>query len=401
MAGKVDIRLAAQCFCKSATFSETIPAASLPLQTGVCHCTSCRRVTGAMFTCLVSWFGPHQEIWDSSLKRFAFTKNVTFFSCPTCSCLMFVHFPAGIEGDEERFEVCAGVLPNLPDVELIRIRDNLFVDDTLDGGATIMLRRPNADGELIPSWKGFRNHSEQIESNWPTKEDRSEMLRGPSLDKLAIGCKCGGVKLALQSGKDDFAAMKAEDLPFFVDPTTYKLLASCDSCNSCRLTSGTTPMYWISALLKHMLFRTVGDNGQDTTQNGFPDTITSLEAAVKNSSDNLNQPLGSLSVFASSKDARRFFCSNCSASIFYTTADRPDVVDIAVGVLQSPDGARAEQYLTWNYGMMGYTEDVAGGWRDGLVASMKKDAEEWRIERDIPKCFRRIVKEQQITEGML
>ncbi|KAK3190640.1 hypothetical protein K4F52_003331 [Lecanicillium sp. MT-2017a] len=308
---------------------------------------------------------------------------------------MFVHSAAELEGEEDQFEVCAGVLPNVPGVELIRFRDNLFVEDTLDGGAAIMLRRPNADGAIIPSWKGFRDESEKIDINWPTESLRNELLRGSAPDKLLIGCKCGGVKFALQSGREDFAAMKPEDLPYFVDPSTYKLSANCDACDSCRLTSGTMPMYWITALLKHMLFVSVDDDGHVITRGGFPATAAALEEAVKSAeSDASEQPFGSLKVFASSKGARRYSCSTCSASILYTAAADPDMLDIAVGVLQSPDGARAEKFLTWNYGVFAYTEDVVGGWREPLVASMKKDAEDWRLERNIPKCFRRLVKER-------
>jgi hypothetical protein len=303
---------------------------------------------------------------------------------------MFFHFPAGVEGgNEDRFEVCAALLPNLPGVDLILIRDHLFVGDTVDGGASFMLQRPNADGVVVPRWKGWRGESEQLDVDWPSQPDRSKMMKGTLPDEIPIGCKCGGVSFTIQRAKEDYAAMERKNLPYFVDPTTHKLLASCDVCDSCRLTSGTTPVYWISALLKHVKFGRQSGNG---VENDLPESASALEAAVTETRD---RRFGSLAVYASSNDGRRYSCSECSASIFYTKPSQPDVIDIAIGVLQSPDGARAEGFLTWNYGAIGYMEDVSNGWREGVVGAMKRDAEDWRIKMEIPKCFRRIVKEKE------
>lgn len=64
----------------------------------------------------------------------------------------------------------------------------------------------------------------------------------------------------------------------------------------------------------------------------------------------------------------------------------------------TPDGARAEEFLVWDHGTVNYKEDVAGGWRASLIASMETDWE-WRIEHDIPKSFRRLLKEQEATNA--
>lgn len=224
---------------------------------------------------------------------------------------------------------------------------------------------------------------------------QSENLR----DELPIACKCGGATFTLRRGIEDYASMKRKYLPGFVDPTTFKLVAGCDACDSCRLTTGSLPAYWASALLKHLSFEK-GDNSKesdDAAADDFPPTFAALESAVKESQQSKAagcSRFGSLQIFSSSDDVRRYSCSICSASIFYTNANEPEAVDIAMGVLHAPDGARAESFLTWDHGTIDYKEDVAGGWRARLTASMERDEEEWRIEHDIPKCFRRLRKEQ-------
>lgn len=191
----------------------------------------------------------------------------------------------------------------------------------------------------------------------------------------------------------DYASMKRKDLPDFVDLKTYKLVAACDARDSCRLRTGSVPAYWISALLKHLCFKkdSKGIELADAPVNGFPATFSALEQVVKQSQQSKTAKraqFGSLQIFSSSSNVRRYSCSNCSASIFYTNANDPESVDIAKGVLHSPNGARAEEFLTWDHGTINFKEDVAGGWRAGLVASMEKDGEGWRIEHGIPKCFR-------------
>lgn len=394
MATDTNVQLTAQCLCKRQTFTESVARSLLPFETGCCHCNSCRRTTGGMFTCIIPWSGSHQDIWNSSLKKYTFTSRTTLLFCGVCSSPMFFYFANG--EDQGHFEVNTGVLPNIPDLELIRIRDHLYVEDTLDGGASIMMRRPNSDGKIVPRWKGMRHQSDEIHQDWPTVMEHESLLRAATSDEVAVSCHCGGVNFTLHWGKEDFAAMQRDALPYFVDPKTHKLLASFDACDSCRLACGTQPVYWISSLLKHMWFTQGEDPATPSLSRSFPQSISELKTAVQTpGSKDRDSRFGTLAVYSSSKKADRYFCSKCSASIFYTVDKRPDVIDVTIGVLHSPSGARAESMLEWNYGMMGYMEDVAGSWRESLMSAIKRDSEEWRVERGIPKSFRRIVKEEE------
>jgi hypothetical protein len=54
-----------------------------------------------------------------------------------------------------------------------------------------------------------------------------------------------------------------------------------------------------------------------------------------------------LKSFKSSENVTRYHCGSCGATVFYTADTRPEVIDVAVGLLRAPSGARAEEWLDW------------------------------------------------------
>jgi hypothetical protein len=108
-------------------------------------------------------------------------------------------------------------------------------------------------------------------------------------------------------------------------------------------------------------------------------------AGLKALVDRQDPAIGTLNYYASSPNVQRYFCSTCSACVFYAVDDRPSVVDIAVGALQASDGARAEGFLAWQFGNVIYTEDVKGGWREALVSEVRKESRQWGDKRGYPK----------------
>jgi len=105
--------------------------------------------------------------------------------------------------------------------------------------------------------------------------------------------------------------------------------------------------------------------------------------------------LGTLTYYSSREDVERYFCSNCSACIFYARDSRPKSLDIAIGVLEASDGARAEGLLSWPYGArISYREDGDGGWREKLFDNIERNAEDYRVKRGYPKNWIRIAKDE-------
>jgi hypothetical protein len=247
---------------------------------------------------------------------------------------------------------------------------------------------------------GRRNQSEEVKPGtvWPPVGE----LKGHGVDlkgvqgDVPLRCHCGGVDLVLRAGDSqrEFEEMqkKGEKLPFFVDPVTHKLLGNLDACDSCRIWGGSEVIGWTFTLLRHISFG--GARGD-----GLPVDTAQLRAAVEPADGGPRDPrYGTLAVYASSPDVQRYFCGRCSASFFYAVDDRGDMVDISLGVVDSPDGARAESVVSWSFGgEMGWRQDMLGTWREGMLLAVEKEVEQWRIERGYPKGWRRVAKEQSFT----
>ena len=65
-----------------------------------------------------------------------------------------------------------------------------------------------------------------------------------------------------------------------------------------------------------------------------------------------------MNVYHSSSDVQRTFCGKCSATVFYWCDDRPELIDLAVGILRAEDGAMARQWLEWKWGKVVWKEEA-------------------------------------------
>ncbi|KAI1198799.1 hypothetical protein F5X97DRAFT_298295 [Nemania serpens] len=437
--------LKAHCLCRAHAFAATIPRASLPLAASYCHCTSCRRVTGALYSSVVPWpDAGAAAIRASSLRRYGFAATMAILFCGVCGSTMFAErrgagAKAEVEGGGEgegnhgiiRYAVQTGVLVNAAVPRLFTIAHHMFLSDTLDGGASPWLYDINAninangehDDEPPPRlWTGRSAESEEIfpatttTHLWPTIQPSAV----PAPREIPIRCHCGGVDLVLHSPPSYFATQPRASLPWFVDPASNKSLAGFDACDSCRLSSGSDVFHWTFVLLRHLGFPSEPESTSDSTSDSepeppspsFPTSSIELKNAVPSTSTSTSSEAeaeaprdprwGTLTFHASSPDVQRYFCGACSATVFYAADDRPELVDLAVGLVRpssSADddegGSRAEGLLSWDFGGPAvWRGDVAGGWRQGFVEAVEAAAERWRIGRGYPKNWRRVLKEE-------
>ena len=394
------VELTAQCLCKKYTFKTNIALSSLPLKAVTCHCTSCRHMTGAMYSSDASWPADDagEEIMNSTLQSYVFSERVKVRFCGTCSSPMFWEWQPGTS--RPKISVFTGVLlvDDNADVngsvkDLVKITDVMFVDDTLDGGAAPWLRNlngVNGDGtKAMRLWKGQKHESEELPHDWLPPASLPDASTKSKLDQVPVRCRCKGVDLTMRRWSPD---LKDEDTtPWIIDPDTNKGLGSFDACDSCRIASGVDVFNWT-----FVDFRQVGFAG---TGGEFPLSSNELKAAL--SAQNRDSRFGTLTYYLSSPGVQRFFCSRCSACVFYASDARPHLADVALGLLEAPDGARAEDFVSWNFGGdMAWRTDVVGSLREGLVRSIESEAEAWRVERGYPKSFYRVRKEKtQATSG--
>lgn len=351
MDARETVSITAECLCRTHAFSTTISRSQLPLEGNVCHCGSCRHSTGGMCIVETTWPQSKEDVDISALQAYQFSENVTYRFCGVCSTLMFY--------ESARLPKKLGVYsPALKDIgiELVRMARHIWVTDTLDGGASVWLRRPNEDGQEIP-----RNHlrDQTLPSDWPgqarTKPEE------PEQESLPIWCHCRGVQFSLNNGH--YEQRSIEDLPAFVDGETRKLMVTFDVGRAGRLHQGSEISNWALAEMANI---SQADGGR------FPRTAQELMESV----DNGYSRIGSLAYYQSSPGVQHYFCKTCSAAVFYTVDSIPDPIGVAVGVLESSNGARAENFLTWRLkgtGVSGVGD--AGAWRAGLAKRVEKEVE--------------------------
>ena len=72
----------------------------------------------------------------------------------------------------------------------------------------------------------------------------------------------------------------------------------------------------------------------------------------------LDFAIASLRRYESSPGVYREFCDVCGASAFWHCEERPDLIDVSVGLLKSPSGARVEDWLDWETGRVSFKEEA-------------------------------------------
>lgn len=76
---------------------------------------------------------------------------------------------------------------------------------------------------------------------------------------------------------------------------------------------------------------------------------------------NLEPALTELKCRISSSNSRRSFCSKCGATVLYQCDARPEVFDIAVGIVRSETGSLAKGWLEWDGAKVSRNDSVLDG----------------------------------------
>lgn len=291
----------------------------------------------------------------AKLTPFQFSKRLTQYFCSTCGTQMlaYVRHSAHDETKGARWDVMSGTLEQADDIFELEAHD--FVADTLDGGFADFF--PTFKDKPVPRFAGFTNKSQELPLYWYSSE-RPQIKPLPS-DRLHCYCKCGGVNFWItrpsERSKKALGAWPDLLIPYHsnqprIDHTAWwlrdngrKFLGGVCSCNSCRLDSGFEWIEWA--------FVPTVDISQDA------------DGKVR-----FSVPFGTLKAYRSNHDVTRYHCGTCGASAFYQTDDRTDLVDVAVGLMDAPEGARAETWLEFSTKRLSFREDALPRARDLTLA---------------------------------
>lgn len=243
-----------------------------------------------------------------------------------------------------------------------------WIEGTLDGGISVWLNEiEDTDGKKRPLKRWLFNDGEGDElipegamQKLPPRERSKEQD-----EKLQAGCRCGGVKFHITRPNE--ASKKAEspysDLivpyhsassanpknePWFLRSNNTKYLAGLCTCTPCRANSGWEIQPW-AFVPKCNIFK----------DDGTP----------------LDFDLGTLKRYQSSEGVMREFCKVCGATVFWHCDERPDVIDVSVGILDPGEGARAEYWLDWWTDRVSFSELAVS---KSLVKSLEEGLKGWK-----------------------
>lgn len=330
--------LKAACLCGNAKHEMKVSTSALPLQATMCHCTSCRHMTGLL--CLTaaplpSEYKPSESLLER-LQGYEVMENLLYYHCPHCGTKMLAQYL-------DNWSTFLGVLEE-GDPSVYEIATHIFVDETIDGGFSNFL--PEVHGKQIQRFAKYTD-SETLPSHW-TAPSRKMPETSPN-DRLHGYCRCRGVEfwISRPSTRSSWAKeayhgnawpkgrYAPESETFWLRQNGKKFRAAVCPCDSCRLAA----------------------NGNSFAQWAYIPTVdVSLDAEGK-----IPMPesltWGTLKSCRTSERASQHFCGTCGAVVFWNTDARPYLKDFGVGLFDAEDGARAESWFHWRTKDLRHRED--------------------------------------------
>ncbi|KUJ10717.1 uncharacterized protein LY89DRAFT_249520 [Mollisia scopiformis] len=187
-------------------------------------------------------------------------------------------------------------------------------------------------------------------------------------DKLKAQCHCGGVKFYitrpneaskkvqspfpdLQVPYHSHSNANPENKTWWLRDNDTKYLAGTCTCTSCRQNLGMEIQTW-AFVPKCNIFK----------EDGSP----------------LDFHLGTMKTYPSSEGVFREFCGKCGATVFWHCEERPELIDVSVGLLDLEEGARVEGWLDWWTDRVSFEEMAVSR---SLVASLEDGLKKWGAKR--------------------
>ncbi|KAL8819853.1 MAG: hypothetical protein Q9223_001803 [Gallowayella weberi] len=178
------------CACRRITGSLDISHSSLPLGFELCHCSTCRHVSGQL--CISVFTAPRAPNASAPTLRMTKEQPVGYQTseelirhfCGHCGASIYLHLPK--TGDDE---IATGILDQAEGI--LKFKQHIFLGDTQDGGLSSWL-----DG---PAWTGWgkgpmEEPSEKYSRPTPTAHSQTSKKDGESDDRLRCRCHCRGVE---------------------------------------------------------------------------------------------------------------------------------------------------------------------------------------------------------------
>lgn len=343
------IKLSISCACNRITGSCDIPSHNIPLAMDLCHCNTCRHSSGLLSVSHVLIPQGSSILQISGQPCRYRTSLQTRYFCGDCGCSIYQE-----KEKSGTVELCTGALKT---AGLVEFNEHIFVADTIDGGLSDWILNAS-------SWKETQHESNHLDG--ATRSKLSETLRGSSQTPHLRGyCHCRGVQFTITCPNEtpniknvpwpdlimpyhSKSSENSGDEKWWLRANNTKYLAGTCACNSCRLGSGYDIQTWAF----------------------IPKANINLL-----SGEGLNYAMGTLRQHESSRGIYREFCRICGATVFWHSGNRPEIVDVSVGLLDSERGARAEDWLEWWTERVSFEELALN---KTYIALLRKGLREWK-----------------------
>lgn len=343
----------------------------------LCHCDTCRHVTGILCT---SYLPVGQPSSLDGLESYSPSPGSTRYFCATCGCHLFrstapLAKDSASESEPRTWEAATGAIVESPEEETDPAAPHgseptwkhLNVADAKDGGISVWINETVSNDES--------GGSSKVPDEPRQAADLPAAATGAVTDDdgtLPAACHCGTVRFHItrpnadsQLPRSNFSDLMAPycrtdqevvknpaDTKWWLRAVNTKYLAGTCACRSCRLISGFEIQTWAFVPRSNIYFH-VHEEGHPEQQ-----SIQQLDFNTL--------PGGVLKSYSSSPGVIREFCPNCGATVFWHDQWRPDLIDVSVGLLRAPEGARADTWLDWWRGRVSFTEET-GSQRTGTA----------------------------------
>lgn len=352
------------CLCGS--ISLLVPL-TLPAQTELCHCNPCRQVTGGLFGGFVEL--PQQPDAATLAKCTIYHSSKTHdrLFCSTCGTKVVVHVKQHGDGrPRNSWFAYAGSIERPAGEQqsnIIRPETNEWVDDAKDGGLAPWMTE--LGGRDVPAYHITQSDPPFSPADLQTLSNTTKPTTTPApSERLQAACRCGAVALAIKPADHTDKSISKLDrfVPFHPStgekiPTKYQARACV--CRACRLAFGVSLTTYAYIPPPQILNPHTGE------------PLAYAHAAETAEGRDANRGLEALTHYWSSENACRSFCGMCGSTVFFWYEKRPEIVNVAAGILRAEEGALARRWLYWQPGMASWKDEVVD--KDILEAYLKTD----------------------------
>ena len=370
-------KLRLTCLCGGVKASFSVPDSALPLPFEICHCETCRHQSGQLAIQACEIPPQHRSSFsvEGSIAKYDATGKLLRYFCHTCGANIYFE---DIDTKDIFFDI--GLLEWEGRSDLLKAAQHIFVSDTTDGGMSVWL--PD-----LPVYPGHPDAGPEVPLKDLVAPKKAPVTSTPSStaakeeDYLPCYCRCKAIQFKIsrpnEQSRETVAGPYADLLKPFVStphdirqnkdnepwhlsqPSSTRYTAGLCACNTCRKSSGFDIQPW--AFIPLVNLHEAEDGG------ARPLDID----AMKKTTD------GFLKTHYSSPGKYRDFCGRCGATIFWHCDERPGLIDVSIGLMEAPEGARAEDWLDLFTGRVSFEEEAVN---KSFVGSLKEGLKAWGDE---------------------